>query len=218
MLRQPDTLRAASESRSQATLRRIEQALAYLDDQQKRVPRDERVYTNDSILAAAAALRPDLPPIHRSTLLRNVQAKALIAAWQRREPQMPDFDKYGGWQARPRVENRHAPRYANRLRCKSVTELAERVVGLEDLLAHCLSRREAIEQACLIEGTLLKNSTYPLEPFIVSPDAPQRYQTYVNSESKSVLIRKLMGLETAVQEHQQHLLEYDREYVASVEL
>lgn len=215
--RQPDSLQQTSMARAESTLRRIEQALAHLDDEQRRVPRDERQYPTAAILVKAAELRPDLPPIHRSTLSRNVEARQLIAQWRAHyvggSSRRPNFEQFAGW--RGRKGTGHSARYGNRLRSYSLADLAERVVGMEELHRHCLTRREQIECVMLPDGSWPQHVQYPLDRLCVSEDAQRRYQSNINTSSKDDLIRLLVQLERAVQEHQAHLAEYDSQYVAS---
>ena len=210
---QPKGLQQTSTQRAQSTLDRVEQALTHLDEEQRRIPRDERRYPTSAILTKVAELHPDLPPIHRSTLRRNLPVKELITKWRAHtmvSKLQLDLARFAAWRGHHRF---HPARYSNRLRSYSVAELAERVVGLEDLQSHCIARREQIERALLPDGSWPHPLPYPIEPFRVSDDAQQRYQSYLNNMSKAMLIRRLLELERAVQEHQAHMAEYDRQYV-----
>lgn len=191
----------------------VERALAIINNRQAHLNPKNRQFTPKEIIAVVQELRPDRPPLHRSTLLRNPAVAQLIATARGEQIIEPDFKAFGGWQPPRSFSSRARAARRKALSGWTLKALAYEVVGLEELEQHAETRRQQLEAVKCLPDQWPRDLPYPLTSFTPSGKAMERYQNYLGRSTRQDMIRMLIDLERLVTEHYAHLLEFDAMYV-----
>lgn len=202
---QPLALQRHSTRKSAMTAQRIEQVITYI---QTRMPPQHQTFATTQILNVARQLFPGWT-LNRSTLTRNPTVRQQLARVKDDSKPQPDFRAYANWTPPEMTSARRRRRRFTTLQHWSRQQLAEHLVGLEELLRHVTTRRQALEREDLTNGPWPENQPYPRPPFKVSSDAVERYERHRRLQNRRELARQILTLEQEAMEHLSHVLVLD---------
>ena len=210
---QPLILRKGS--REETKLELIKRVLWKLNKVQSDIPQELRTFRTKDIINLANDMDKEGKGIQKSTLAINFQiAVAIAIARGEVPPERPDFSRYANFRINMcQTARSRSRRYSYLLRTKQRDQLAQDVVGLQELLRHSLTRRKLLEEGKLDQGPWPASLPFPNDPFIPDATADHRYQQLRTHSSKAVLAREIVSLEKQIAAHRAHIQALDQLYL-----
>jgi hypothetical protein len=194
----------------------IKRVLWELNKAQNDIPQELRIFRTKDIIELAKDMDPKGEGIQKCTLSFNFEiATAIATARGEAPPERPDFNRYANARINMcQTARSRSRRYSYLLHTKQRDQLAQDVVGLQELLRHSLTRRELLKEGKLDQGPWPASLPFPNDPFKPSATADHRYQQLRTHSSKMVLAREIVSLEKQIAEHRAHIQALDRLYLA----
>jgi hypothetical protein len=210
---QPLTLRKKPLEETKLTL--IKRVLRELTKVQSDIPQELRTFRTKDIIKLAKDMDERGEGIQRSTLGVNFEiAVAIAIARGEAPPERPDFSRYANARINMcQTARSRSRRYSYLLRNKQRDQLAQDVVGLQELLRHSIIRRKLLEEGKLDRGPWPASLPFPNDPFRPSATVDHRYQQLRTHRTKAVLAREIVSLEKPIAEHRAHIQTLDRLYL-----
>jgi len=205
--------------RSARSVRLVQDALALLENEQRDVPKERRVYPLDAIVRASIQCNPEQNDPRKkgvsiSTLKRNPDVVSLIRAVRGKGtvPE-PDFEPFGALLSVFSKEARNRRRRAKKFIGLSRSDLAYWIVGYQELDRHLEDVHTQLDRIDYLSGVWPAKVALPNPPFKVSSNAGHRYQQLRTRETVEALRQMLPDLQFKIEEHLEVIKMAQRLYV-----
>lgn len=212
---QPPALEKSCKRRAASSLQLVIAALDLLDEQQRDIPREKRVYRPKDIVNATKVADTDKGQgIKRSTLRRNPDVIAELRKRRGEEPEPePDFLLFGAHRVVCDTSDRNREKRRISLAELERPDLAYWVVGYQELARHWNDVRSRIEAIDWPDGSWPKETEFPNPAFEIASTTGDRYHRLSTRETIEALTQMMLDLQEQVSEDLRIVENLQREYI-----
>ena len=212
---QPPDLEGWCEEQAAWSLRLVTAALDLLNEQQRNVPKEKRVYLPKDIVRATVEVdTKEGRGVKRGTLRRNPAVIALLKQVRGMQPeQEPDFLPFGALRKFCDETDESRKKRRKRLTRLERSDLAYWVVGYQELARHWYHVRSLIEAVDWQDGRWPEGTEFPTPPFEVDSSSGHRYHQLRTRETRATLMKMILELQEQVSGDLRFVEDLQRTYI-----
>ncbi len=212
---QPSGLEDWCENEGARSLRLVTAALDLLDERQRDVPKEKRIYRSEDIIRASVEVDTDSGKgVKRSTLRRNLGVIGRLAEVRGIQPEPePDFGPFGAHRIVCNTSEQSKKKRRTKLAKMNRADLAYWVVGYQELARHWNHVRSLIEAVDWTAGRWPEGIEFPSPPFEVASSTGHRYHQLGTRETIDMLKQTILNLQEQVSEDLRIVEDLQRRYI-----